>query len=148
MLVLDLTGVTFLAASGIKVLLEARVYTTRAVCRVLDAWAQPSVLGLRKTLRRFRPGMPNPSQVCVTAGGSTGCPRTVTAKTEPFSGGSTRIVNGVLGAGAFLVPLAIMVALLLGGMIFGIVGALVAIPVAAATLLIVQEVLLPRLDHA
>src|SRR2546421_6228308 len=41
-----------------------------------------------------------------------------------------------------------VVAVLLGGMIFGIVGALVAIPVAAATLLIVQEVLLPRLDQA
>jgi predicted PurR-regulated permease PerM len=41
-----------------------------------------------------------------------------------------------------------VVAILLGGMIFGIVGALVAIPVAAATLLIVQEVLLPRLDQA
>jgi predicted PurR-regulated permease PerM len=41
-----------------------------------------------------------------------------------------------------------VVAVLLGGVIFGIVGALVAIPVAAATLLIAQEVLLPRLDRA
>lgn len=41
-----------------------------------------------------------------------------------------------------------VVAVLLGGVIFGIVGALVAIPVAAATLLIVQEVLLPWLDQA
>jgi predicted PurR-regulated permease PerM len=31
---------------------------------------------------------------------------------------------------------------------FGIIGALVAIPVAAAALLIVQEVVLPRLDQA
>ena len=41
-----------------------------------------------------------------------------------------------------------VVAVLLGGVIFGILGALVAIPVAAATLLIVQEVLLPQLDQA
>ena len=41
-----------------------------------------------------------------------------------------------------------VVAVLLGGVIFGVVGVLVAIPVAAATLLIVQEVLLPWLDQA
>jgi len=41
-----------------------------------------------------------------------------------------------------------VVAVLLGGVAFGIVGALVAIPVAAAILLIVQEVLLPQLDQA
>jgi len=39
------------------------------------------------------------------------------------------------------------VAVLLGGVTFGIVGALVAIPVAAATMLILQEVVLPRLDQ-
>jgi predicted PurR-regulated permease PerM len=32
--------------------------------------------------------------------------------------------------------------------IFGIIGALVAIPIAAAILLIMQEILLPRLDRA
>jgi predicted PurR-regulated permease PerM len=41
-----------------------------------------------------------------------------------------------------------VVAVLLGGVIYGVIGALVAIPIAAATLLIVQEVLLPRLDQA
>jgi predicted PurR-regulated permease PerM len=41
-----------------------------------------------------------------------------------------------------------VVAVLLGGMIYGIIGALVAIPIAAATLLVVQELLLPRLDQA
>jgi predicted PurR-regulated permease PerM len=41
-----------------------------------------------------------------------------------------------------------VVAVLLGGVAFGIVGALVAIPIAAAILLIVQEVLLPQLDEA
>ena len=40
-----------------------------------------------------------------------------------------------------------VVAVLLGGVTFGIVGALVAIPVAAATMLILQEVVLPRLDQ-
>jgi predicted PurR-regulated permease PerM len=41
-----------------------------------------------------------------------------------------------------------VVAILLGGVIFGIIGALVAIPIAAAILLIMQEILLPRLDRA
>ena len=41
-----------------------------------------------------------------------------------------------------------VVAVLLGGVAFGIVGALVAIPIAAAILLIVQEMLLPQLDEA
>jgi predicted PurR-regulated permease PerM len=40
-----------------------------------------------------------------------------------------------------------VVAVLLGGVTFGIIGALVAIPVAAATMLILQEVVLPRLDQ-
>jgi predicted PurR-regulated permease PerM len=41
-----------------------------------------------------------------------------------------------------------VVAVLLGGVIYGVIGALVAIPIAAATLLIVQEVLFPWLDQA
>ena len=40
-----------------------------------------------------------------------------------------------------------MVAVLLGGVLLGIVGALVAIPVAAALLLIMREGALPRLDR-
>ena len=43
-----------------------------------------------------------------------------------------------------------VVAVLLGGVTFGIIGALVAIPVAAATMLILQEVVLPgwtKPDH-
>jgi len=40
-----------------------------------------------------------------------------------------------------------VVAALLGGALLGIVGALVAIPAAAALLLLAREVLFPRLDH-
>ena len=40
-----------------------------------------------------------------------------------------------------------VVAVLLGGALLGIVGALVAIPTAAALLLLTREVLFPRLDH-
>ncbi|BBX47554.1 hypothetical protein GCM10009641_17510 [Mycobacterium cookii] len=36
---------------------------------------------------------------------------------------------------------------LIGGALLGIVGALVAIPIAAALLLLTQEVLYPRLDE-
>jgi len=41
-----------------------------------------------------------------------------------------------------------MVAVLIGAALLGIVGALVAIPVAAALQLLAQEVLLPTLDDA
>lgn len=40
-----------------------------------------------------------------------------------------------------------VVAIFLGGALLGILGALLAIPVAAAVLLILQEVVFPRLDH-
>jgi predicted PurR-regulated permease PerM len=40
-----------------------------------------------------------------------------------------------------------VVAVLLGGALLGIVGALVAIPAAAALLLLAREVLFPRLDR-
>ncbi|MCE0768230.1 AI-2E family transporter [Pseudonocardia kujensis] len=45
-------------------------------------------------------------------------------------------------------PVATLVAVLLGGALLGIVGALVAIPVAAGIQLVVREVVLPRLDEA
>jgi len=49
---------------------------------------------------------------------------------------------------ALKVPaLVTVVAVLLGGALLGIVGALVAIPAAAALLLLTREVLYPRLDH-
>jgi predicted PurR-regulated permease PerM len=44
-------------------------------------------------------------------------------------------------------PVATLVAVLLGGALLGIVGALVAIPVAAAVQLVVHDVVLPRLDE-
>jgi predicted PurR-regulated permease PerM len=37
---------------------------------------------------------------------------------------------------------------LLGGVLLGVIGALVAIPIAAAGLLILREVTYPRLDQA
>jgi predicted PurR-regulated permease PerM len=41
-----------------------------------------------------------------------------------------------------------LVAVLLGGVLLGIVGALVAIPVAAAIRLLLREVVFPRLDQS
>lgn len=40
-----------------------------------------------------------------------------------------------------------VVAVLLGGALLGVIGAVVAIPVAAAVLLVVQEIVVPRLDR-
>jgi predicted PurR-regulated permease PerM len=54
----------------------------------------------------------------------------------------------IIGRAVDIPSVVTVAAVLLGGVIFGIIGALVAIPVAAAALLIVQEVLLPRLDEA
>jgi predicted PurR-regulated permease PerM len=45
-----------------------------------------------------------------------------------------------------LSAVATVVAVLLGGALLGIIGALVAIPIAAALQLIMREVVLPRLD--
>jgi predicted PurR-regulated permease PerM len=45
-----------------------------------------------------------------------------------------------------LPALASLVAVLIGGVLLGIVGVLVAIPVAAAIRLLLQEVAFPRLD--
>jgi len=41
-----------------------------------------------------------------------------------------------------------VVAVLVGGAVLGIIGALVAIPIAAAVQLLVQELLYPRLDES
>jgi predicted PurR-regulated permease PerM len=41
-----------------------------------------------------------------------------------------------------------VVAVLIGGVLLGIVGALVAIPVAAAVMLLLREAVFPRLDRA
>jgi predicted PurR-regulated permease PerM len=55
-----------------------------------------------------------------------------------------KIIGGVVKVPALVT----VVAVLLGGALLGIVGALVAIPVAAAVLLLAREVLFPRLDRA
>jgi predicted PurR-regulated permease PerM len=54
-----------------------------------------------------------------------------------------RIIGRVLRVPALVT----VVAVLVGGALLGIVGALVAIPVAAAVLLLAREVLFPRLDE-
>jgi predicted PurR-regulated permease PerM len=45
-------------------------------------------------------------------------------------------------------PLVTVVAVLLGGALLGIIGALIAVPAAAAIQLILTEVIYPRMDHA
>ena len=45
-------------------------------------------------------------------------------------------------------PATTVVAILIGGSLLGILGALLAIPIAAAVQLVLQEVLLPRQEQA
>jgi predicted PurR-regulated permease PerM len=58
------------------------------------------------------------------------------------------LVPRIIGRAMKVPDLVTVVAALLGGVLLGVVGALVAIPVAAAVLLILQEVTFPRLDRA
>jgi predicted PurR-regulated permease PerM len=58
------------------------------------------------------------------------------------------LVPKIIGRAVKVPALITVVAVLIGGALLGIVGALVAIPVAAALQLLTQEVLLPRLDNA
>jgi predicted PurR-regulated permease PerM len=57
------------------------------------------------------------------------------------------LVPRIIGRVVNVPALVTVVAVLLGGALLGIVGALVAIPAAAALLLLVREVLFPRLDN-
>ncbi|MFJ1764911.1 AI-2E family transporter [Amycolatopsis sp. NPDC088138] len=57
------------------------------------------------------------------------------------------LVPRIIGGAVKVPALVTVVAVILGGALLGIVGALVAIPVAAALLLLVREVLYPRLDR-
>ena len=57
------------------------------------------------------------------------------------------LVPKIIGRAVEIPAVMTVVAVLIGGGLFGIVGALVAIPVAAAIQLIVREVLFPRLDE-
>ncbi|MEV4605012.1 AI-2E family transporter [Amycolatopsis sp. NPDC049253] len=58
------------------------------------------------------------------------------------------LVPRIIGGAVKVPALVTVVAVIVGGALLGIVGALVAIPVAAAALLIVREILYPRLDRA
>ncbi|MHA3024212.1 AI-2E family transporter [Mycobacterium sp. BMJ-28] len=56
------------------------------------------------------------------------------------------LIPRIIGRAVNVPALVTVVAVLIGGAVLGIVGALVAIPVAAAIQLLVQEMLYPRLD--
>jgi predicted PurR-regulated permease PerM len=58
------------------------------------------------------------------------------------------LVPRIIGRAVKVPALVTVVALLLGAVLLGVIGAVVAIPVAAAVLLVVQEVIVPRLDSA
>jgi predicted PurR-regulated permease PerM len=58
------------------------------------------------------------------------------------------LVPRIIGRVVKVPALVTVVAVLVGGALLGIVGALVAIPAAAALQLLAREVLFPRLDHA
>ncbi len=58
------------------------------------------------------------------------------------------LVPKVIGRAVEVPPLVTVVSVLIGGALLGIVGALVAIPAAAAVLLILREVLVPSQDQA
>ncbi|MGH3669700.1 MAG: AI-2E family transporter [Pseudonocardiaceae bacterium] len=58
------------------------------------------------------------------------------------------LVPRIIGRAVEVPALVIVVAVLVGGALLGVVGALVAIPAAAAMLMLVREILVPRLDHA
>jgi predicted PurR-regulated permease PerM len=58
------------------------------------------------------------------------------------------LVPRIIGSAVKVPAMVTVVAVLLGGALLGIVGALVAIPIAAAILLLAEEVLYPRLDNS
>ncbi|MEC3982727.1 AI-2E family transporter [Amycolatopsis sp. H20-H5] len=58
------------------------------------------------------------------------------------------LVPKIIGKAVQVPALVTVVAVLLGGVLLGVIGALVAIPIAAAGLLILREVAYPRLDQA
>ncbi len=58
------------------------------------------------------------------------------------------LVPRIIGQAVKVSALGTVLAVLLGGVLFGIIGAVVAIPFAAAIQLIVREIALPRLDRS
>jgi predicted PurR-regulated permease PerM len=57
------------------------------------------------------------------------------------------LVPRIIGRAVDVPALVTVIAVLVGGALLGIIGALVAIPVAAAVLLIAREIWIPRLDQ-
>jgi len=57
------------------------------------------------------------------------------------------LVPRIIGRAVHVPAVVTVVAVLVGGAVLGIIGALVAIPIAAAVQLLVQELLYPRLDE-
>jgi predicted PurR-regulated permease PerM len=57
------------------------------------------------------------------------------------------LVPKIIGRAVKVPALTTVVAVLIGGALFGMVGALVAIPIAAALQLLAEEILFPRLDN-
>lgn len=58
------------------------------------------------------------------------------------------LVPRIIGRAVKVPALVTVVAVLIGGALLGIIGALIAIPAAAALLLVTREILIPRLDEA
>jgi predicted PurR-regulated permease PerM len=58
------------------------------------------------------------------------------------------IVPRIIGSAVAVPATATVVAVLIGGAVLGIVGALVAIPAAAAAQILLAEIVFPRPDHA
>lgn len=58
------------------------------------------------------------------------------------------LVPKIIGGVVKVPPLITVVAVIVGGALLGVVGAVIAIPAAAAMLLLAREILFPRLDHA
>jgi predicted PurR-regulated permease PerM len=58
------------------------------------------------------------------------------------------LVPRIIGRAVEVPALVTVVAVLIGGALLGIIGALVAIPFAAALLLLAREILFPRLDRS
>jgi predicted PurR-regulated permease PerM len=57
------------------------------------------------------------------------------------------LIPRIIGRAVKVPALVTVVAVLIGGALLGVIGALVAIPAAAAILLITREIVFPRLDE-
>jgi len=58
------------------------------------------------------------------------------------------LIPKIIGGVVKVPPLITVVAVIVGGAVIGVVGAVIAIPAAAAMLLLAREILFPRLDRA